>query len=84
MATEQRLISVSDVVYVIGRYSFTTDEKPKVVEVQVAYIERKRLYAYATNGHGCFSFVQSDLGKTVFVNRDDAERCLRRCLDASD
>lgn len=76
MAKEQRLISVGAVVYVIGRYSFTPDEKPKVVEVQVAYIERKRLYAYVTNGHGCFSFAQSDLGKTVFLTREEAEAAL--------
>ena len=84
MVTEKRLISVGDVVYVIGRYSFTPDERPKVVEAQVAFIERKRLHAYVTKGHGSFSFAQSDLGKTVFWDREDAERVLRRCLDASD
>jgi hypothetical protein len=76
MANEKQLISVCDVVYVIGRYSFTPDERPKVVEVQVAYIERKRLYSYATKGHGCFSFAQSDLGKTVFQTHEEAEAAL--------
>ena len=84
MANEKRLISVGDVVYVIGRYSFTPDERPKVVEVQVAYIENKRLHGYTTKGDGCFTFAQSDLGRTVFYNRADAERVLRRCLDAAD
>ena len=84
MANENRLISVGDVVYVIGRYYFTPDERPKVMKAQVAFIERKRLYAHVKNGNGYFSFAQSDLGKTVFWNREDAERVLRRCLDVSD
>jgi hypothetical protein len=84
VATEKRLISVGDVVYIIGKYSFSPDEDPQVVEAQVAYTFRKRLYAYPTKGHGTFSFNNGDLGKTVFFNRDDAERILRRILDASD
>lgn len=84
MSNEKRMISVGDVLYIIGKYSFSPDEKPKVVEVQVAYKFRKRFYAYPTNGHGTFSFNNSDLGKTVFINREDAERVLRRCLNETD
>lgn len=84
MANEKRLISVGDVLYIIGKYSFSPSENPQVVEVQVAYKFRKNFYAYPTKGHGTFKFNHSDIGKTVFVNRDDAERILRRILDASD
>ena len=84
MANENRLISVGDVLYIIGKYSFSPSENPQVVEVQVAYKFRKNFYAYPTKGHGTFKFNHSDIGKTVFVNRDDAERILRRILDASD
>lgn len=84
MANEKRLISVGDVLYIIGKYSFSPSENPQVVEVQVAYKERKQFYGYPTKGHGTFKFTNSDLGKTVFYNREDAERILRRYLDASD
>lgn len=84
MANEKHLISVGDVVYIIGKYSFSPGEMPQVIEVQVAYTFRKRLYAYPTRGHGTFSFDNSDLGKTVFVNREDAKRVLRGLLNAAD
>lgn len=84
MANEKRLISEGDVLYIIGKYSFSPDEDPEVVEVQVAYKFRKQFFAYPTKGHGTFKFNHSDMGKTVFVNREDAERVLRRFLDASD
>lgn len=84
MANEKRLISVGDVLYIIGKYSFSPSEDPRVVEAQVAYKYRKNYYAYPTNGHGTFKVANSDIGKTVFYNREDAERILRRYLDASD
>ena len=84
MVNEKRLISVGDVLYIIGKYSFSPDENPQVVEVQVAYKFRKNFYAYPAKGHGTFKLANSDLGKTVFYNREDAERVLRRVLDASD
>lgn len=84
MANEKRLISVGDVLYILGKYSFSPSEDPQVVEVQVAYSYRKQFYGYPTKGHGSFKFTNSDLGKTVFYNREDAERILRRYLDASD
>lgn len=84
MANEKRLISVGDVLYIIGKYSFSPSEDPQVVEVQVAYKFRKQFYGYPTKGHGTFKCVNNDLGKTVFYNREDAERTLRRFLDASD
>ena len=80
MATEKRLISVGDVLYIIGKYSFSPSENPEVIEVQVAYTYRKRFYAYPTKGYGTFKLTNSDLGKTVFYNREDAERTLRRFL----
>ncbi len=76
MANEKRLISVRDVVYIIGKYSFSQDEKPEVIKVQVSYNLRKRLYAYPPRGHGCFSFAQGDLGKTVFFTQEEAEAAL--------
>ena len=84
MATEKRLISVGDVLYIIGKYSFSPDEKPEVVEVQIAYKFRKNFYGYPTKGHGTFKIANSDLGKTVFYKREHAERVLGRYLDASD
>lgn len=81
---ETQQISVGDVVYIIGKYSFSPDEQPQVIEVQVAYTFRKRLYAYPTRGHGTFWFSSSGLGKTVFVNREDAKRVLRGYLNAAD
>ncbi len=84
MANEKQLISVGDVLYIIGKYSFSVSEQPQVVEVQVAYKFRKQFFAYPTKGHGTFKLTNNDWGKTVFKNRDDAERVLRRFLDASD
>ena len=84
MANEKRLIAISDVLYIIGKYSFSPSEKPQVVEVQVAYKYRKHFYAYPAKGHGTFKMANSDIGKTVFFNREDAERTLGRLLDASD
>ena len=84
MATEKRLISDGDVIYLIGKYSFSPSETPQVVEVQVAYKYSKNFYAYPANNHGTFKIANSDIGKTVFYNREDAERILRRILDASD
>ena len=84
MATKKRLISVGDVLYIIGKYSFSPEENPQVVEVQVAYHLRKNFYAYPTKGHGTFKFANSDLGRTVFYNQKEAERLLGRILDASD
>lgn len=84
MANEKRLIAIGDKLYIIGKYSFSPDENPKVVEVQVAYRYRKNYYSYPMDNHGSFKFNNSDFGKTVFFNREDAERTLRRFLDASD
>lgn len=84
MADGKRLISVGDVLYIIGKYSFSPDENPQVVEVQVAYKKRKQFYGYPAKGHCTFKFTNSDLGKTVFYNREDAERILRRYLDEPD
>lgn len=84
MANEKRLIAIGDVLYIIGKYSFSPSENPQVVEVQVAYKFRKQFFAYHTKGHGTFKLVNNYLGKIVFYNREDAERILRRILDASD
>lgn len=84
MANEKQPISAGDVVYIIGKYSFSPAERPQVIEVQVAYTFRKRLYAYPTRGHGTFSFAYSDLGKTVFGNREDARQVLRGLLNVAD
>lgn len=84
MANEKRLISAGDILYIIGKYSFSRDEDPKVIEVQVDSKYRKQYHASPTKGAGTFCFSQSDLGKTVFYNREDAERTLRRFFDASD
>lgn len=78
-----RQISAGDVVYIIGKYSFCRDEMPKVIEVQVAYIARKRLCAYPTKGHGTFSFAQSDLGKTVFLTHEEAEAALAKMKEGA-
>ena len=84
MANEKRLIAIGDKLYIIGKYSFSPDENPNVVEVQVAYRYRNNYYSYPTGGHGCFKFNNRHLGKSVFFNLEDAERTLRRFLDASD
>ena len=84
MANEKRLISVGDVLYAIAKYSFSPGENPQVIEVQVAYKFRKQFFAYPTKGHGTFKCNNSDLGKAVFFDREDAEQTLRRFLDASD
>ncbi len=84
MANKKRLIFAGDVLYIIGKYSFSPSENPQVVEVQVAYKSRKQFFAYPTKGHGTFKLTNSDLGKTVFYNREDAEQVLRRVLDATD
>ena len=84
MATEKRLISVGDVLYIIGKYGFSPDDNPEVVEVQVAYRFHKNFYGYPAKGHGVFKFANRDLGKTVFYNQKEAERILGRILDASD
>ena len=84
MADEKRLISVGDVLYIIGKYSFSPAENPQVVEAQVSYKHRGNFYAYPTNNHGTFKVANSDIGKTAFYKREDAERILRRYLDASD
>lgn len=76
MANEKRLISVGDVLYIIGKYSFSPDENPQVVEVQIAYKFRKNFYSYPTKGHGTFKFANCDLGKTVFLTREEAEAAL--------
>ena len=78
MASEKRLISVGDVLYIIGKYSFSPDENPQVVEVQVAYKFRKQFFAYPTKGHGTFKFANNNLGDTVFFNREDAESVLAK------
>ena len=78
MATEKRLIATGDVLYIIGKYSFSPSEIPQVVEVQVAYKFRKQFFAYPTKGHGTFKFSNSDLGNTVFYNRKDAEAALAK------
>jgi hypothetical protein len=72
------------VLYIIGKYSFSPSEDPQVIEVKVAYRYRKQFHAYPTNEHGSFVLRDCDVGKTVFFNREDAERTLRRFLDASD
>ena len=84
MENKKRLISSGDVVYIIGKYSFSRDEMPQVIEVQVAYIARKRLYAYPTKGHGTFSFLQSELGKAVFLTREEAEAALAKMKGGAD
>lgn len=81
--TEKRQISAGDVVYIIGKYSFYRDEMPKVIEVQVAYTARNRVCSYPTKGHGTFSFAQSDLGKSVFLTREEAEAALTKMKDGA-
>lgn len=44
MANEKRLIAIGDKLYIIGKYSFSPDENPKAVEVQVAYRYRNNYY----------------------------------------
>lgn len=78
MANEKQLISVGDVLYIIGKYSFSLDEKPQVVAVQVAYKFRKQFFAYPTKGHGTFKFASHNLGNTVFFKREDAEEALAK------
>ena len=78
MATEKRVFSHGDVLYIIGKYSFSRDEKPKVIEVQVAYAYRNRIHAYPTRGAGSFSFAQRDFGKLVFLTREEAETALAK------
>lgn len=78
MANEKRLISVGDVLYIIGKYSFSPSENPQVVEVQVAYKFRKQFFAYPTKGHGTFKFANNDLGKTVFFNHEEAGAALAK------
>ena len=84
MVNEKRLIAMGDVLYIIGKYSFSPSEDPKVIEVKVAYRYRRRFHTYPTNSHGSFVLKDGDVGKTVFFNREDAERTLRRILDAAD
>lgn len=84
MANEKRLIAIGDVLYIIGKYSFSPSENPQVIEVKVAYRYRKQFHTYPINNHGSFVLKDGDLGNTVFFNREDAERTLRRILDAAD
>lgn len=72
----ERLISVGDVLYIIGKYSFSVSEKPEVIEVQVASKYRRQYNAFPTKGHGSFMLKNSYIGDTVFFNREDAERAL--------
>lgn len=44
MEKEKRLIAIGDKLYIIGKYSFSPDENPKAVEVQVAYRYRNNYY----------------------------------------
>lgn len=76
MEIKKRLISVGDVFFIIGKYSFDPMEKPKVIEVQVAYKLHGRFFAYPTNGSGVFDFNRRDLGKAVFSNKEEAEQVL--------
>ena len=81
MANEKRLIAIGDVLFIIAKYMFTMDEKPKVVEVQVLYRTRKKFTAYPTNGYGAFCFSNGDLGKTVFFDRADAQAELESIIN---
>ena len=81
MANEKRLIAIGDVLYIIGKYSFSPSENPQVIEVKVAYRYRKQFHTYPTNEHGSFVLKDGDVGKTVFFNREDAERILRRIYE---
>ena len=78
MANEKRLIAMGDVLYIIGKYSFSPSENPQVIEVKVAYRYRRRFYTYPTNNHGTFVLKDGDVGKTVFFNREDAEAALAK------
>lgn len=84
MASEKPSVHIGDTLFIIGKYSYSPDEAPSIIEVQVAYDLHKRHFAYPKSGRGTFSFATGDMGKTVFTNRKDAERVLRRILDASD
>ena len=78
MATEKRFATNGDVVYVIGKYRFSPDERPKVVEARVAYCYRKQLYTYPTGNHGTFKFSNRDMGKSVFFSQEEAEAALAK------
>lgn len=84
MAEIKRSVHIGDTLFIIGKYSLSPDEEPTVFEVQVAYDLNKRHFAYPKNKCGVFSFNAADFGKTVFWSRENAERVLRRYLDASD
>ena len=77
---EKRFIAIGDVLYIIGKYSFSPSESPQVIEVKVAYQYRKQFHTYPTNEHGSFVLKDGDVGKTVFFTRQDAEQMLSRIL----
>lgn len=73
---------VGDVIYIIGKYSFSKTENYHVIKTKVAFIKNNdRYYSYARLNSGLFSFNINDFGKCVFCNREDAENALCHIVD---
>lgn len=79
MATGKDCLQVGAVVFGLCKYSFDTDP-PAVVELRIEYEKHRRFYAY-DKGAGVFSFVRSELGKTVFLTREEAEAKLAKLVE---
>lgn len=66
-------------VFGLCKYSFDADP-PQVFELSISYEKHRRFYAYDKHD-GVFSFTRGDLGKTVFLTREEAEAKLSALVE---
>ena len=66
------------VLFIIGRYGFETWQRPRVIEVTVIhFLDHGRNIGMDKNC-GQFLFSKKDIGKSVFLSREEAEAALEK------
>lgn len=67
-------MKIGDIVYIFGKYTFDSSEKPQLLEVKISHIKHRQFVAYRTDGgHGEWCFSKKHLGQSLFLTREDAE-----------
>ncbi len=78
MIKEATKMQIGDIVYILGKYTFDSAEKPQLLEVKISHIKHRQFIAYRTDdGPGEWPFSKKHLGKCVFLTYDEAEKALK-------
>ena len=79
MTDRDRLIEIGDIYFIIAKFIPSDEFAPYIAEVKITEKNRNRYIARRID-NDCvwYSIKKSDIGKTVFLTKEDAEEKLKR------